>query len=104
MGNHADSEPATWRDTQLMNRAFGMPSWNINTVYINLPDGRWTLAAMHNRPHLTGAVSENGFGGHLCIHFLRDTDEVNRNDPDYGASNQRAIRKAWQAMTGEAVE
>jgi len=104
MGNHADSEPASWRDTQLMNRAFGTPSWNINIVYVKLPDGRWTLAAMHNRPHLTGAVSENGFGGHLCVHFLRDTDEVNRNDPDYGASNQRAIRKAWQSLTGEIVE
>ena len=104
LGKHADSEPATWRDTQLMNRAFGTPSWNINPVYVKLPDGRWTLAAMHNRPHLTGAVSANGFGGHLCIHFLRDMDEVLRNDPDYGASNQRAIRKAWQGMTGEVVE
>lgn len=104
MGNHADSEPATWKDTQIMNRAFGTPSWNINTVYVKLPDGRWTLAAMHNRPHLTGAVSANGFGGHLCIHFLRDTAEVNRNDPDYGASNQRAIRKAWQGLTGEVIE
>lgn len=103
MGKHADSEPATWRDTQLMNRAFGTPSWNINTVYVKLPDGRWTLASMHNRPHLTGAVSDNGFGGHLCVHFLRDMDEVNRNDPDYGASNQRSIRKAWQNMTGEVV-
>jgi len=104
MGNHADSEPDTWRDTQLMNRAFGTPSWNINTVYIKLPDGQWTLAAMHNRPHLSGAINANGFGGHLCIHFLRDTDEVNKNDPDYGASNQRAIRKAWKGMTGEDVE
>jgi hypothetical protein len=104
LGNHADSEPATWQDTQLMNRAFGTPSWNINTVYVKLPDGRWTLAAMHNRPHLTGAITNNGFGGHLCVHFLRDMDEVLRNDPDYGASNQRAIRKAWLAMTGETVD
>lgn len=104
MGKHADSEPSTWKDTQIMNRAFGTPSWNINAVYVKLPDGRWTVAAMHNRPHLTGAVSANGFGGHLCIHFLRDMDEVNKNDPDYGASNQRAIRKAWQALTGEAVD
>ncbi|HSK68202.1 MAG TPA: peptidoglycan-binding protein, partial [Candidatus Limnocylindria bacterium] len=104
MGHHADSEPLTWRDTQIMNRAFGAPSWNINAVYVQLPDGRWSLAAMHNRPHLTGAISANGFGGHLCIHFLRDTAEVMANDPDYGASNQRAIRKAWLGMTGEAVE
>ena len=104
LGNHADSEPSTWRDTQLMNRAFGTPSWNINTVYIKLPDGQWTLAAMHNRPHLTGVISENGFGGHLCIHFLRDMEEVLRSDPDYGASNQRSIRKAWLSMTGETID
>lgn len=104
LGNHADSEPLTWRDTQLMNRSFGTPSWNVNTVYVKLPDGVWTLAAMHNRPHLTGAISDNGFGGHLCIHFLRDMDEVMRNDPDYGASNQRAIRKAWLSMTGETID
>ncbi|NLX82342.1 MAG: SH3 domain-containing protein [Clostridiales bacterium] len=104
MGNHADSEPNSWRDTQLMNRAFGAPSWNINTVYVKLPDGQWTLASMHNRPHLSGAINANGFGGHLCIHFLRDTDEVMKNDPDYGASNQRAIRKAWLNMTGENID
>ncbi len=104
MGNHADSEPATWRDTQLMNRAFGTPSWNINIVYVKLVDGRWTMAAMHNRPHLTGSVNDNGFGGHLCIHFLRDMEEVNRTSPDYGASNQRALRRAWKALTGETVE
>lgn len=104
MGNHADSEPATWRDTQLMNRAFGTPSWNINIVYVKLVDGRWTMAAMHNRPHLTGSVNDNGFGGHLCVHFLRDMEEVNRTSPDYGASNQRALRRAWKALTGETVE
>ncbi len=104
LGRHADSEPATWRDTQLMNRAFGAPSWNINAVYVKLPDGRWTLASMHNRPHLSGSISNNGFGGHLCIHFLRDMEEVLRNNPDYGASNQRAIRKAWQGMTGQVME
>lgn len=100
MGQHADSEPLSFRDTQLMNRAFGAPSWNIQPVYVKLNDGRWTLATMHNRPHLNGSIQENGFGGHLCVHFLRDTDEVNRNSPDYGASNQRSLRKAWKSMTG----
>jgi len=67
-------------------------------------DGRWTMAAMHNRPHLTGSINDNGFGGHLCVHFLRDMEEVNRTSPDYGASNQRALRRAWKALTGETVE
>jgi peptidoglycan hydrolase-like protein with peptidoglycan-binding domain len=104
MGAHADSEPLTLRDTQLMNKAFGPPSWNINVVYVKLPDGRWTMAAMHNRPHLSGSISNNGFDGHLCVHFLRDLDEVTKNDPNYGLSNQKAIRKAWERLTGETVD
>ncbi|NLB39081.1 MAG: peptidoglycan-binding protein, partial [Clostridiales bacterium] len=104
LGSHADSELATLSDTLLMNRAFGLPSWDVHTVYVKLPSGAWTLASMHNRPHLTGSVSNNGFGGHLCIHFLRDLDETQRNDPNYGMANQRAIRQAWLSMTGETVE
>ena len=103
-GAHADSEPLTLRDTQLMNKAFGPPSWNINIVYVKLPDGRWTMAAMHNRPHLSGNIKDNGFDGHLCVHFLRDLDEVTKNDPNYGLSNQKAIRKAWERLTGETLD
>lgn len=103
LGAHADSEPLTWTDTQLMNRAFGAPSWNVNTVYVQLPSGTWTLASMHNRPHLSGSITDNGFGGHLCIHFLRDLDETQRNDPNYGVTNQKAIRNAWKNMTGETI-
>ena len=104
LGRHADSEPLTYDDTKIMNSAFGAPSWNINIVYVKLPSGKWTLASMHNRPHLSGAINNNGFGGHLCVHFFRDMDEAQRNDPNYGVSNQKAIRSAWERMTGEKIE
>lgn len=104
LGRHADSQPASFRDTQIMNRSFGAGSWTCHPVYVQLPDGQWTLASMHNRPHLYGSINNNGFGGHLCIHFLRDMDECKRNDPDYGVSNQNTIRNAWKALTGEVVE
>jgi len=104
MGAHADSEPLTLRDTQIMNKAFGPASWNINIVYVKLPDGRWTMASMHNRPHLSGSIKDNGFDGHLCVHFLRDLDEVTRNDPGYGLSNQNAIRNAWEKLAGETID
>ena len=97
LGNHADSEPASLTDTLLMNRAFGLPSWVIRTVYVQLPSGVWTLASMHNRPHLSGSINDNGFGGHLCVHFLRDMEEVQRSDPNHGVANQRAIRSAWKS-------
>ena len=102
-GRHCDSEPATLRDTLIMFRAFGKPSWDIRTVYVQLPDGQWTMATMHNYPHLKGNIAENGFDGHVCVHFLRDMSEAQRNDPNYGVDNQKALRQAWKALTGETV-
>lgn len=105
LGHHADSQPASWQDTQIMNRSFGKTSWDCHPVFVKLPDGRWTLAAMHNYPHLYGSISNNGFGGHLCIHFLREYSEcIAAGDSNYGVQMQDAIRKYWKAMTGITVE
>ncbi|MCL1795377.1 MAG: peptidoglycan-binding protein [Clostridia bacterium] len=104
LGNHFDSEPLTANDTLYMNAAFGgITTWNPKPVWIQLPSGTWTLATMHNTPHLTGGVPDNNFNGHLCVHFLRDLDECGRNDPNYGMQHQRAIRDAWQKLTGQVV-
>ncbi len=104
LGRHADSQPTTWRDTQIMNVALGASDWKVHPVYVQLPDGRWTMATMHNRPHLYGSIMNNGFGGHLCIHFLRDMDECTKNDPNYGVQNQQTLRSAWKALTGETID
>lgn len=104
LGRHADSQPASWRDTQIMNRSFGSTSWTIHPVYVLLPTGQWTMATMHNRPHLYGSITDNGFGGHLCVHFLRDMDEAMKNDPNYGVNNQKTLRSAWKALTGETID
>lgn len=103
LGRHADAEPKTLKDTQLMNGAFGAASWSTRPVYVQLPSGVWTLGTMHNYPHLSGSIADNGFGGHLCVHFLRDLEETKKLDPNYGMQNQLAIRKAWKSMTGEEV-
>ena len=103
LGRHADCQPASWRDTQIMNRSFGDTSWTIHPVYVQLPSGQWTMATMHNRPHLYGSITDNGFGGHLCVHFLRDMAEAQRNDPNYGVNNQVMLRNAWKTLTGETV-
>ena len=102
-GRHCDSEPLTLRDTLLMNRAFGKTGWTVHVVYVQLPDGRWTMATMHNRPHLSGTITDNGFDGHLCVHFLRDMDECKQYDPDYGVTNQTTLREGWKALTGQTV-
>ena len=104
LGRHCDSEPLTETDTKIMYKAFGNKNtWTPKPVYVQLPSGVWTLASMHNVPHLSGSISDNGFDGHLCIHFLRDMDECQKNDPNYGVQNQNAIRKKWKEMTGITV-
>lgn len=105
LGRHADSEPKTQADTDIMFKAFGYTNtWTPKPVYVKLPSGTWTLASMHNVPHLTGSIKDNGFDGHLCVHFLRDMDECKLNDPNYGVTNQNVIRQKWKQMTGETVD
>ncbi len=102
LGHHADSEPLTLRDTQIMNLAFGgNTTWTPKPVYVKLPNGRWTLASTHNTPHDSESILGNDFDGHLCVHFLRDMAECQQNDPDYGVTNQNVIRNYWKQMTGE---
>ena len=104
LGRHCDSEPLTETDTKIMYKAFGNKNtWTPKPVYVQLPSGVWTLASMHNVPHLSGSISDNGFDGHLCVHFLRDMDECQKNDPNYGVQNQNAIRKKWKELTGITI-
>ena len=104
-GRHCDAEPLTLEDTQQMFAAFGnQNTWTQKGVYVRLPDGRWTVASTHNTPHLSGSIKDNGFDGHLCVHFLRDMAECTKNDPNYGVSNQKTIRAMWKSLTGETID
>ena len=104
-GRHCDAEPLTADDTATMIQAFGgKTAWVAKPVYVKLPDGRWTLATSHDMPHLSGSIKDNNFDGHLCVHFLRDMDECQKNDPNWGVTNQKAIRSAWKSLTGITVD
>ena len=104
LGRHCDSEPLTAEDTMYMNAAFGgVTTWTPKPVYVKLPSGTWTMATTHNVPHLTGGIKDNNFDGHLCVHFLRDMDEVSKNDPNYGVQNQKTLRDAWKKLSGQTV-
>ncbi|MBR6028076.1 MAG: peptidoglycan-binding protein [Clostridia bacterium] len=104
LGRHADSEPLTAQDTATMKEAFGGKfTWNEKPVYVKLPSGVWTIASMHDMPHESWSIRDNGFDGHLCVHFLRYMEETERNDPKNGVRHQKDIRKAWKALTGEDI-
>ena len=105
LGNHADVEPRTAEDTAKMMAAFGgQATWTPKFVYVRLPDGTWTVATMHNFAHGGQSIRDNDFNGQNCVHFLRDMEEVTRNDPGYGVTNQTVLRKGWQNLTGKTVE
>ena len=102
-GRHWDVESHSLEDTFIMRKAFNGMSWTIRVVYVQLPDGRWSMATMHNRAHGTNTIKDNGFGGQNCVHFLRDMSEAQANDPNYGVRNQESLRQAWYNLTGETV-
>lgn len=104
-GRHLDAEPLTASDTEELYKGFkGKKTWTPNDVYVQLPDGRWTLATTHDVAHAGFSIKDNNFNGHLCVHFLRDKDETSKNDPHYGIQNQLAIRSVWKALTGQVID
>ena len=103
-GRHCDAEPLTAQDTRTMVKAFGgTNTWNQKGVYVQLPDGRWSVASTHDMPHDNGSIKDNDFNGHLCVHVLRTMEETKQNDPKYGVANQETIRKLWKSLTGQDV-
>ena len=87
-----------------MIKAFGgVNTWNQKAVYVKLPDGRWTIGSTHDMPHDSSTIKNNDFGGHLCVHFLRDMSEAQKNDPKYGVANQETIRSFWKSLTGQNI-
>lgn len=103
-GHHADSEPLTKEDAEIMYEVWGNQwSWNEKPVYIRLANGTWCIASMPNMPHLSGGISDNGFDGHTCVHFPRTMTEVQKNDPKNAARHNRDIRIHWLKLTGEMI-
>lgn len=67
---HADVEPLSAQDTQIMREIYGGRwSWERRAIILEV-GGRRLAASMNGQPHGRGAISENGFGGHFCIHLL----------------------------------
>ena len=103
-GRHCDVEPSTKADTAAMMAAFGYKeTWTPKPVYVRLPDGRWTVATTHNVAHGVNPIKNNDFEGQNCVHFLRDMSETEKNDPNYGVTNQKSLRDFWYKLTGETI-
>ena len=89
--NHADTEPATDKDTAAMKKAYGGSwSWNRRPVWVSIGGVRYA-ASMNGMPHGSGP-RDNGFSGHHCIHFVNSrTHGGNRVDEAHQAAIQEAM-------------
>ena len=81
-GNHADVEPLTKADTEVLCSLYGvanasqldtMNKWQRRAVVMTNGDGRQFVGSIYAIPHGKDTVSGNGFDGQFCLHFKGST-------------------------------
>ncbi|MBC8079761.1 MAG: hypothetical protein H7X86_05420 [Gorillibacterium sp.] len=89
--SHADVQPLTKQDTSTMKAIYDR-KWSWKRRAILVKKGSEVFAAsMHGMPHGGGAIPDNDFNGHFCIHFLGSiTHKTGNQDPDHEVMIHRA--------------
>lgn len=89
---HADSEPLSQGDTDIMKKIYGGSwSWSRKAIIVEI-NGKKMAASMNGMPHGGSSISDNGFSGHFCIHFYQSKGHSsNKEDPDHQAMVKRAM-------------
>ena len=96
---HADVEPLTAEDTATMKSIYGQWSWQRRAIVVEVA-GRRIAASMNGVPHGNGAINDNDFAGHFCIHFK---DSRTHNTRQVCPDHQAAIQAAVRAFSSAAV-
>ncbi|MDO4568073.1 MAG: SH3 domain-containing protein [Clostridia bacterium] len=77
---HADCEPLTAYDTQVMFRISNYQwSWNRRPIWVTL-NGKTVAASMHTFPHMANPTPSNNFDGHFCIHLYHSKVHENSSE------------------------
>ncbi|WP_026476663.1 LysM peptidoglycan-binding domain-containing protein [Alkaliphilus transvaalensis] len=89
--NHADTEPLTARDANIMKEVWGGNfSWATRAVIVEV-DGRRIAASASSLPHDIQYITNNSFNGHFDLYFLNSTRHVDgRSDANHQANVLRA--------------
>lgn len=81
--NHADSEPLTAHDTEVMRRIFGGWTWTPRPILIEVR-GKTLAAAAASMPHDVQTIYDNNFPGHFCLYFYNSrTHRTNSISPGF---------------------
>ena len=94
-GKHADSEPVTKEDVEIMNRIIGEDDWSPKYVWVIFSDGRVYIGSTHSKGHTVDHNNANGLTGHICLHFPRIMSEAEATGP-YAVSHQKEILWGWE--------
>lgn len=89
---HADIQPLTHKDTEVMRTIFGGKwSWKRRAAILEI-GGKRIAASMNGMPHGAGALQkQNGFPGHSCLHFYQSRVHASgKEDP----SHQLMVQKS----------
>lgn len=96
-GNHADVEPSTATDTELMFETFDKRwKWNPRPVLVTI-DGVTMAASINGMPHASGVNHNNNMDGQICLHFLGSSTH-NVND-SFTSWHQEEVLNAYDIAT-----
>ncbi len=100
--NHVDVQPLTADDTAIMKSIYeGKWAWKRKAVIIQLKNGQRIAASMNGMPHGQGAIKENNFDGHFCIHFK---DSKTHGSKKVDLAHQMMIWKAANVLDQQLEE
>jgi len=90
--NHADCEPLTAQDTNIIMRSLynGNWSWDRRAIIVTVGTRR-IAASMNGMPHGNDYIENNGMDGHFCIHFYGSRTHGSNSVDD---GHQSLVRKA----------
>ncbi|MBO8169855.1 MAG: hypothetical protein H0Z35_11825 [Thermoanaerobacteraceae bacterium] len=79
---HADVQPLSKEDTAVMKKIFhGRWTWKRRAIIVEVGHKKMA-ASMNGMPHGQGAIKNNNFPGHFCIHFYNSLTHGSRSrDP-----------------------
>ncbi len=91
--NHADIEPLTSADTEVMKRIFGSWQWSPRAVVVYI-NGMNIAASLSGMPHSEDFIANNGVSGHFDLYMLNSTSHSASTSQDYINQHRSMVLKA----------
>lgn len=103
--NHADVEPLTIADTQMMFELWGNKwSWDTRPIWVTFTDRngkrRTWAGSLNGMPHAYGPNTQNNMDGQVCMHFLNSRTHNTNSVDKY---HQASMKEAYDAAVKKGV-